>query len=124
MEPRLSQPARAFPLKYFIGDSTSARLLRVFVPLVAVIILLENLIFVGLSSWSSIRDAVLLSSILIVFVFATALIVTRVSRGMGRALEKAEEELARKNEDLGNLNEELTASEEELQQVSLRPEKK
>jgi PAS domain S-box-containing protein len=106
----------AFPVKYFVGDSTSARLLRVFVPLVAVIILLENLIFVGLSSWFSIRDAVLLSSILVVFVFATALVVARVSRGMGRALGKAEEKLARKNEDLGNLNEELTASEEELRQ--------
>ena len=106
----------AFPVKYFVGDSTSARLLRVFVPLVAVIILSENLIFVGLSSWFSIRDAVLLSSILVVFVFATALVVARVSGGMGRALEKAEEELARKNEDLGNLNEELTASEEELRQ--------
>ena len=78
----------AFPVKYLVGDSTSARLFRVFVPLVAVTILAENLIFVGLSSWFSIRDAVLLSSILVVFVFATALVVARVSRGMGRALEK------------------------------------
>ncbi len=106
----------AFPVKYLVGNSTSARLLRVFVPLVAVTILSENLIFVGLSSWFSIRDAVLLSSILVVFVFATALIVARVSGGIGRALEKAEEDLAKKNEDLGNLNEELTASDEELRQ--------
>jgi PAS domain S-box-containing protein len=106
----------AFPVKYLVGNSTSARLLRVFVPLVAVVILSENLIFVGLSSWFSIRDAVLLSSILVIFVFATALVVARVSGGMGRALEEAEERLARKNEDLGNLNEELTASEEELRQ--------
>ncbi|MCK9592718.1 MAG: PAS domain S-box protein [Methanoregula sp.] len=106
----------AFPVTYFVGDSTSARLLRVFVPLVAVIILSENLIFVGLSSWFSIQDAVLLSSIVVVFVFATALVVARVSGGIGRALEIAEDELARKNEDLGNLNEELTASEEELRQ--------
>ncbi|MGA2912581.1 MAG: PAS domain S-box protein [Methanoregula sp.] len=106
----------AFPVRYLVGTSTSARLLRVFVPLVAVVILSENLIFVGLSSWFSIRDAVLLSSILVVFVFATALVVARVSGGMGRALEKAQEELSRKNDDLGNLNEELTAYEEELRQ--------
>jgi PAS domain S-box-containing protein len=104
----------AVPARYFAGSSTGARLLRVFVPLVAAFILAENLIFVLLSSWFSIRDAVLLSAILVVFVSATALVVARVSGGIGRALDEAEQELAWKNEELGNLNEELMASDEEL----------
>ena len=108
----------AVPVRYLIGTSTRARLLRVFVPLVAVIILAENFIFVLLSAWFSVRDAVLLSSILIVFLFATGLIVVRVSGGLGTALDEAEQELVRKNEDLGAANEELTATQEELRQTN------
>ena len=106
----------AMPVRYLIGNSTHARLLRVFIPLVAIIILSENLIFVGLSSWFNVRDAILFSITLVVFIFATALVVARVSGRIGRALNEAEQELVRKNEDLGNLNEELTASDEELRQ--------
>jgi PAS domain S-box-containing protein len=106
----------AVPARYFIGSSTSACLLRVFVPLVASFIIVENLIFVLASSWFSLHDAVLLSALLVVFVLATAFVIGRVSGRIGRALEKAEDELLRKNEELGNLNEELTASDEELRQ--------
>jgi len=106
----------AAPARYFTASSTSAHLLRVFVPLVAVIILAENLIFVLLSSLFRLPDAVLLSTILVIFVAVTALVVARVSGTIGRALEEAEDELHRKNEELGNLNEELTVSGEELRQ--------
>ena len=107
---------RAVPVRYVIGNSTSAGLLRVFVPLVVGIILFENFAFVGLSFWFNVRDAVLLSVTLVGFVLATAFVVARVSGTMGRALERAEQELVRKNEDLGALNEELTATQEELRQ--------
>jgi len=109
---------RAFPARYMTGGSTSARLLRVFVPLVIGIILLENIAFVSLPSWFNIRDAVLLSASLVLFTLATALVVSRVSRGMGLALDKAEQELVRKNEELGAMNEELTAIDEELRQTN------
>ena len=108
----------AVPVRYVIGNSTSARLLRVFVPLVAVLILSQNFIFVGLSSWFGVRDAVLLSAIFIVFLLATGFIVARMSGGLGTALDEAEQALVRKNEDLNALNEELTATQEELRQTN------
>ncbi len=108
----------AFPIRYMIGNSTRARLLREFVPLVAAVALVENIVFVGLSSWFNVRDAVLLSTIIVVFILATAGVVSRVSGKIGSALDKAETELVRKNEDLGAMNEELTATQEELRQTN------
>jgi len=108
----------AVPVRYIIGNSTNAGLLRVFVPLVAGIILIENIVFVGLSSWFDVRDAILLSTTLVIFILATAFVVARISGKMGERLERAEQELVRKNEDLGAMNEELTAIEEELRQAN------
>jgi PAS domain S-box-containing protein len=108
----------AFPVRYIIGNSTSAALLRIFVPLVVVVILVENFVFVGMSSWFNVHDAVILSSTVVVFGAITALVVARVSGRIGRALEIAERELVRKNEDLNALNEELTATQEELRQTN------
>ena len=102
------------PARYMIGNTTSAGLFRVFVPLVVGTILFENVLFVGLSSWFIIHDAVLFSAILVAFTFATAFVVAWVSRGMGRALDRAEQKLVRKNADLNTMNEELIAVEEEL----------
>jgi PAS domain S-box-containing protein len=109
---------RAFPVRYMIGESTRASLLREFVPLVAVIALVENIVFVSLSSWFDVRDAVLLSAILVLFIVVTAGVVSRVSGRLGGALDRAEAELVRKNEDLGAMNEELTATQEELRQTN------
>ena len=108
----------AVPVRYVIGNSTSAGLLRVFVPLVVGIILIENIALVGLSSWFDVRDAVLLSTTLVIFILATAFVVARISGKMGGRLERAEQELIRKNEDLGAMNEELTAIQEELRQAN------
>ncbi|HXX55155.1 MAG TPA: PAS domain S-box protein [Methanoregula sp.] len=108
----------AAPVRYFIGDTVRARLLRVFIPLVAAIIFLENVAFAGLSSVFGIRDAVLLSASLVVFLVATAYFVARFSGRIGRELEEAEGALAKKNEDLANINEELLATGEELRQTN------
>ncbi|HVN73204.1 MAG TPA: PAS domain S-box protein, partial [Methanoregula sp.] len=108
----------AVPARYLIGDSTSARLLRVFIPLVAAIIILENFAFVGLASVFGVRDVVLLSASLVVFLIVTAYGVARASGGIGKALDEAEAALAKKNEDLANLNEELSATGEELRQTN------
>ena len=108
----------AVPVRYIIGNSTSAGLFRVFVSLVVGIILIENIVLVGLSSWFDVHEAILLSTTLVIFILATALVVARVSGAMGMKLERAEQELVRKNEDLGAMNEELTAIEEELRQAN------
>ena len=106
----------AVPVKYMFGDSTSAGILRIFVPLVVGIVLVENVVFIGLPSWFRIQDSVLLSISFVIFAFITAFVVAKVSGRMGRALERAEQELVKKNEDLGTMNEELTATQEELRQ--------
>jgi PAS domain S-box-containing protein len=106
----------AVPVRYIIGRSTSAGLLRVFIPLVIGIVIFENFVIVGLFSWLTFPDAVQLSSTLVIFTLATAFVVTLVSGEMGRALDRAEQELVRKNDDLGVANEELTAIDEELRQ--------
>ena len=106
----------AAPVKYILGNSTSARLLRVFIPLIIGIVFFENFVIVGLFSWFTFPDAVLLSATLVIFSFATAFVVALVSGEMGRALERAEHDLVRKNDELAAMNEELTAMDEELRQ--------
>ncbi len=108
----------AVPVKYVIGNSTHARLLRVFVPLVIGIILIENIAFFEIPSEFKVVNPVLLSVTLVVFVLATAVVVAWISSRMGRALDQAEEELVRKNDDLNALNEELTSTQEELRQTN------
>ena len=112
----VSAGPRAFPARYLFSTSTSADLRRTFVPLVAGVVLVENIAFVGLTSWFNVHDSVLVAFTLVVFILITVLIVSRVAGSMGRALEEAEDQLVRKNEDLGAANEELTAVEEELRQ--------
>ena len=102
------------PLKYMIGNSINAGLLRVFVPLVAGVILFENVIFVELSSIFNIRNSVILSSTLVVFTIATAFVVARISGRIGGELEHAKQELIRKNCELNRVNEKLTEIEEVL----------
>ena len=108
----------AVPVKWMIGTTTSARLLRVFLPLVIGIVLIENIAFVDLPSWFSVHDTILLSATLVIFALTTAYVAARVAGGMGRTLEQAEQELVRKNEDLNALNEELIATQEELRQTN------
>jgi PAS domain S-box-containing protein len=108
----------AVPVRYIIGNSTGARLLRTFVPLVIALTLVENFVISGISDWFHLRDAVLSAATIVIFAFITAFVVGRVSGGLGRALERAEQELVRKNDELGAANEELTATQEELRQTN------
>jgi PAS domain S-box-containing protein len=111
----------AFPLRYFIGPSISARLLRTFLPLMLAIVLLDSFLDVMLPQFSTTRYALEVSVILVAFSLITGYVVIRVSRGLGMVLEaeerkrrEAEEELARNNDNLTAMNEELTATDEEL----------
>jgi PAS domain S-box-containing protein len=110
----------AVPLKYITGNSTEARLLRYFVPLVVIIILVQQVLFSMLSAYHLIDDAILVAGILVLFALATGYVVSRISGSLGSALDRAERELVHKNEDLGAMNEELGAMNEEL--VSIEEE--
>jgi PAS domain S-box-containing protein len=112
----------AVPLRYFVGPSTVARLLRTFLPLTLAIILFESFLDVTLPLFSKTHDALQVSVSLVVFSLITGYAVIRAARGLGRALEaeerkrkEAEEELSQKNDDLTAMNEELTATGEEIQ---------
>jgi len=106
----------AIPLKYFTGSSTRARLLRVFVPLVIILTLVQDILFVLIADVFRVQDALILSVCIVIFGFVTAWVIARFSGRIGRDLERAEDALVQKNEDLGAMNEELTAITEELRQ--------
>jgi PAS domain S-box-containing protein len=110
-----SGPA-ALPLRYLTGNSTRARMLRIFVPLIIFLLVAENLAFFLISSIYKVNGALQLSVSIVLFAIITGYVVSRVSMGLGSALDRAELELVQKNEELNALNEELTASAEELRQ--------
>ncbi len=116
----------AIPLKYFTGSSTQARLLRVFVPLVIILTVVQDIIFIIIADMVKVQDALFLSASIVIFSFVTAWVIARFSGRIGRDLERAEDALKQKNEDLGAMNEELTTITEELRQNNdelLRKEK-
>jgi PAS domain S-box-containing protein len=104
----------AVPLKYLTGNSTRARLLRHFVPLVVIIILVQQVVFSTLSAYHLVDDAILVAGSIVLFALVTGFLVSRISGALGSALDHAERELVQKNEELGAMNEELVATEEEL----------
>lgn len=106
----------AVPLKYITGNSTRARLLRHFVPLVAAIVLIQQILFSALISYYLVDNAVVIAGSLVIFTLVTGCVVSRISDMLGNALDRAESELVQKNEVLGAMNEELVAIEEELHQ--------
>ncbi len=123
--------ATAFPLRYFTGSSTSARLLRIFLPLTLAIIIGESIIHAVLESLGPGHDALQVSISIAVFSLITGFVVIRVSRSLGKALDaaergrkEAESGLLRKNKDLTAANEELRAMGEKMKgqfdELSLR----
>ncbi len=106
----------AIPLKYFTGSSTQARLLRVFVPLVIILTVVQDIIFIIIADMVQVQDALILSVCIVIFSILTAWVIARFSGRIGRDLELAEDALKQKNEDLGAMNEELTTITEELRQ--------
>jgi len=106
----------AIPLRYFSGRSTRARLLRTFIPLTTAIIIIQQAVVVLVQVSTPGHTAIMLSLTLVIFAAVTLFIVSRVSGSIGEALDRAEQDLVRKNEELGSMNEELAASTEELHQ--------
>ncbi len=97
------------PVSYFMEKSIRGTLLRNFVTLTVAITLGQNIVFRVISSWYHPSDVLVLSSSIVIFIIATALIVGRLSGEIGYSLDKAEQALLHKNE-------ELMAAEEELRQ--------
>ena len=100
----------AFPLVYFSGPTTRARLLRVFVPFTIAIILIQNLLFIVLTSILQFHQAIGLAINIVLFCIFTGTIVIIVAGNIGKVIDresemrkKAELELLEANEYLQNL---------------------
>jgi PAS domain S-box-containing protein len=104
----------AAPLKYFSGNSTHARLIRAFVPLVLGIILLDELIHILFSWFESVNDAILLAVIIAVFTFVTIIVVGQEARRVSCSIDLAESGRRHAEMELRASYEQLAAQEEEL----------
>ena len=80
----------AFPLVYFTGSSTQARLLRVFLPLTIIIIIVQNFIQVTFVTYYKLHDALVIALIIVIFSLITCYVVVRVSVGVGRFIDSTE----------------------------------
>ncbi len=106
----------AVPVRYVIGNSIRARLLRTFVPLIVGVVFIQNFAFHSLYQVYNVPEALFLSAGLVIFAAGTVYAVSWISIQVGDALDRAETTLVRKNDELGAMNEELMAADEELRQ--------
>ena len=113
---------RAFPLSYFTGPSTRARLLRAFVPLSFLFVFLEGIIDREITIPLPSAAALLVAVRIVVFSLLTGFVVFLAAGRLGGALETeeakrkaAEDEVARRNSELEAFNQELVATREELE---------
>lgn len=112
-----------FPLVYFSGPSTRARLLRFFVPLTIALVIFQALLSVLLIAVFHMYQAIDLAVTLVLFCLISAWGVHIVAGGIAKVIDheqelrtRAEEELRKKHNDLNTAYEQLTATEEELRQ--------
>ena len=78
-----------FCLRLTVGDSTSARLWRAFLPLTVTVVLLQSIL--SRTVWPSLvgNDALLLAATLMAVVAITAFVVARVAQTIGRSFDDA-----------------------------------
>lgn len=106
----------AAPLKYFLGTSTQAQLLRAFIPLTLAIILSDELIHILLTSYGQVNNALILALIISIFILVTIVVVGRAAKRAGRAIDRAELKRREAEAELRAAYERVTAQEEELHQ--------
>jgi len=100
----------AFPLVYFFGSSTRARLLRIFFPLVIALVLLQSVLSFVLVSIFQVHQAVELAISLVLFCLLTSWGVKIAAESIGQVIDRekemknqAEENLRKTTEYLQNL---------------------
>lgn len=97
----------AFPLKYILGSSLAARLLRTFLPLTLAIILVESILDVIMKSFNVFNNALELAIILVLFSVITIYVVTKAAQGLGGTMEAEERERKRAEKALEQANKKL-----------------
>ncbi len=80
----------ALPLRVFVGPSTRARLLRAFLPLVALLLLAANAALYFFSLFMRVNPALVAGSITVLFLVVTTLVILRVAAVLGALIDRAE----------------------------------
>jgi signal transduction histidine kinase len=81
----------AIPVRYFIGITTRARLLRTFVPLVFLLFLVDNIVDFAMSSFFNLSEALFFAIRAVVFAVLASMAFAWASRGVSRRLEDEEQ---------------------------------
>jgi len=80
----------AAPLKYFMGNSTKAYLLRTFVPLVLILIFAQSFLQATFFSVFTLNSALTMALFLVAVAIVTTYVVGKVSGSLSNALDRAE----------------------------------
>ncbi len=81
----------SLPLVYFTGSSVRARLLRVFLPLVVIIVIFQGLLQATFFSAYHIDNAIEVSIVIMLFCLVTVYVVGKAASEIGRLIESEEE---------------------------------
>ncbi|MEN6444092.1 MAG: PAS domain S-box protein [Methanoregula sp.] len=80
---------KSFPLAWFMGNSTKSHLLRTFVPLVIILIFVENFLTVTLFPVYKLNTALTMALFLVTITIITTYVVGRASATVGTAIDSA-----------------------------------
>jgi signal transduction histidine kinase len=97
----------SFPARYFTGRTTSARLLRTFVPLTLVVIFADSVLSHEISAATGTSETILVSASIVIFSVLTGYVVFGVSKRLGGDLELEEQERVRAETALATANKKL-----------------
>jgi PAS domain S-box-containing protein len=104
----------SFPSRYFSGTSTRAQLLRTALPLVLVVILVDEFLHIGLTTYLQINDALQFALVVAIFIVITMIVVGRTADRVSIAIDSAEAKRRLAEQELRAAYEQLAAQEEEL----------
>lgn len=88
----------SFPLRLVAGNTTSALLCRVFLPLTVAAVFLQSIVSRFASAYSDINDALTVAVLVVVVGGITAIVVARVSHAMGHTLDELNTKLRQSEE--------------------------
>jgi len=95
----------AFPLLWFAGTSTRARLLRAFLPLGALALLLLSLLQYFIIRLTQLNPAITAAALIILFEVVIGAVLLQMARAIGNQIDRAEEERRQAVEELRQLAE-------------------
>lgn len=81
------------PLSFFVGSSTRNRLLRIFVPLIIFVVLIQDIMNLLIRDIFKMHDALLTALFIVIFTTLVAFVVIRAGHIVGNTIDKVKEKL-------------------------------